>query len=166
LPVLDPRLNYKKLRRDYTEDPELLQYFENQKQALHAYFDEHYPATEPTTPSAHTPTNSANSNETRRGPINFAAFDQGPDDDANMDERDVNFEAPRILYLADLVQWWYARKAEYPRLYRFVRDILSIPGNFSSLMCKSMLGFNQALQLPCNAYSPVEEIPSRCGALV
>jgi hypothetical protein len=86
-----------------------LQYLEDQKQALRTYFDEHYPATEPTTPSARTTANSANSNETRPGPINFAAFDQGPDDDANMDELDTYFEAPRILYHADPVQWWYAR---------------------------------------------------------
>jgi hypothetical protein len=55
-------------------------------------------------------------------------FDQGPDDDMNMDKLDTYFEAPRILYHANPVQWWYARKAEYPRLYRFARDIMSIPG--------------------------------------
>ncbi|KAF7372589.1 Transposase-like protein [Mycena venus] len=46
-----------------------------------------------------------------------------------MDELDTYFEARRILYLADPVQWWYAHKAEYPRLYRFAGDILSIPGS-------------------------------------
>jgi hypothetical protein len=32
--VLDPRFNYKKLRKDYAEDPDLLQYPKDQKNAL------------------------------------------------------------------------------------------------------------------------------------
>jgi hypothetical protein len=40
--VLDPRLNYKKLRKDYTGDPELSRYLEKQKE-LRIYFDVHYP---------------------------------------------------------------------------------------------------------------------------
>jgi hypothetical protein len=46
------------------------------------------------------------------GPINFAAFDQGPDDDTDMNELDTYFEAPRIPYHMDPVQWWYARRSE------------------------------------------------------
>ncbi|KAF7350240.1 MICOS complex subunit [Mycena venus] len=90
-------------------NPELLQYLEDQ--ALRAYFEENYPATEPTTPSARSAANSANR----------------PDADTSMDELDTYFEAPHILHHADPVQWWSARKAEYPRRYQFARDIMSTP---------------------------------------
>jgi hypothetical protein len=102
-----------------------LQILEDQKNALRAYFDERYPATERTTPSARVPANSTNSNGTCTGPINFAAFDQGPDNDTDMDELDTYFEAPRIPYHMDPIQWWYARRSEYP-LYQFARDIMFV----------------------------------------
>ncbi|KAF9069556.1 hypothetical protein BDP27DRAFT_1420854 [Rhodocollybia butyracea] len=36
--LLDHRFNYKKLKKDYASDPDLLTYLEEQKQALHTYF--------------------------------------------------------------------------------------------------------------------------------
>jgi hypothetical protein len=30
----------------------------------------------------------------------------------------------------DQVQWWHGRRAQFPQLYRLVRDIFSIPGNY------------------------------------
>jgi hypothetical protein len=133
-PVLDPRFNYKKLSKDYTHDPELLQYLEQQKKELRAYFDKHYPVTESTKNSSshRTSTSTPHGSDARAGPINFAAFDQGSDDEGDMDELDIYFDAPRIPFQADPVQWWYARKAEYPRLYRLARDIMSIPGTLHS----------------------------------
>lgn len=124
--VLDPRFNYKKLRKDYAQDPELSQYLEAQKATLRAYFDEHYPAAPTSKPSAATTATSDSSNQPKV--INFAAFDQGSDVEDERDELDTYFDAPRVPRDADPVQWWYARKAEYPRLYRLARDILSIPG--------------------------------------
>jgi hypothetical protein len=42
-----------------------------------------------------------------------------------MDELDTYFEAPRIPYHMDPIQWWYARRSEYP-LYQFARDIMFV----------------------------------------
>jgi hypothetical protein len=63
--------------------------------------------------------------------INFAVFDQGSDNEDERDELDSYFDAPRIGLDADPVQWWYTRKAEYPRLYQLARDIMSIPGKIA-----------------------------------
>jgi hypothetical protein len=30
----------------------------------------------------------------------------------------------------DPLQWWYGRRAQFPQLYRLVRDIFSIPGTY------------------------------------
>jgi hypothetical protein len=131
LTVLDPRFNYKKLRKDYAGDHDLLKYLEEQKKELRAYFDEHYPASESSSNSSARATTTSNTFGARAGPINFAAFDQGSDDEGDADELNTYFDAPRVPLHTDPVQWWYARKAEYPRLYRFARDIMSIPVSFS-----------------------------------
>ncbi|KAJ6619367.1 ribonuclease H-like domain-containing protein [Mycena sp. CBHHK59/15] len=128
--LLDPRFNYKKLRKDYGQDEELIEYLEAQKVALRAYFDEHYPASGASKPSAPTTASgAANGSAARPTVINFAALDPDTDEENSSDEPSNYFDAPRIPMNADPVQWWYARKAEFPRLYRLARDIMSIPGS-------------------------------------
>jgi hypothetical protein len=72
--VLDPRLNYKKLCKDYAGDPELSQYLE--KQELWIYFDVHYPAS---VSSKTATTRTTTGSESSHRPINFD--DDGSDDD-------------------------------------------------------------------------------------
>ncbi|KAJ7193247.1 hypothetical protein GGX14DRAFT_593055 [Mycena pura] len=53
----------------------------------------------------------------RFGTVNFSAFDlDGDDDEDESDELDRYFSSARALSDADPVQWWYARKDEFPRL--------------------------------------------------
>jgi hypothetical protein len=82
-------------------------------------------------PSAATATAVDGAGSSRPKVINFAVFDQGSDNEDERDELDSYFDAPWIGLDADPVQWWYARKAEYPRLYQLARDIMSIPGKIA-----------------------------------
>jgi hypothetical protein len=131
LTVLDPRFNYKKLCKDYTNDPDLSEYLETQKKALCQCLDGNYP-TDSSTGAAPTASTSGEPGVfgNRSGMINFAALDQGSDDEEDNDELTRYFDAPRAPSHSDPVDWWFARKWEFPRLYRFARDIMSIPGKF------------------------------------
>jgi hypothetical protein len=107
----------------------LLPYLEVQKVAFQSYFDNNYPVLSSTTThstaTASAPTNTTTS---RPGIINFAAYDQGSDEEGEAEELERYFDAPRAPAQTDPVQWWYAWKSEFPRLYRLARDIMSIPG--------------------------------------
>ncbi|KAJ6548864.1 hypothetical protein B0H19DRAFT_1265655 [Mycena capillaripes] len=93
--LLDPRFNYKKLRKDYAQDDELSAYLETQKTELRAYFEEHYPAKSPKpTAAAPGPTDGS---ATRPVVFNFAAYDPGTDDEEENDELDTYFDAPSIF---------------------------------------------------------------------
>ncbi|KAJ7334018.1 hypothetical protein DFH08DRAFT_965777 [Mycena albidolilacea] len=79
--ILDPRFNYKKLRKDYANDPDLSEDLETQKKALSRQdLDENYPAGSSTgaAPTAST-----------------SALDQGSDDEEDNDELTRYFDAPR-----------------------------------------------------------------------
>jgi hypothetical protein len=64
--------------------------------------------------------------------ISFAALDQGSNDEEDNDELTCCFDAPRAPSHADPVDWWFAKKREFPCLYWFVHDIMSIPGKFQA----------------------------------
>lgn len=47
-------------------------------------------------------------------------------DESNIvNEKCHRFAAPKVL---EPVKWWYARRAQFPRLSQFARDIHTIPG--------------------------------------
>ncbi|KAJ7604858.1 hypothetical protein B0H17DRAFT_1189671 [Mycena rosella] len=119
--ILDPRFNYKKLRKDYANDYELAEYLETQKAALRVYFDTKYPPSSSTS----APTTPASKSATRPGVINFAAYDQGSDNETENDEIERYFEAPRAPWDTDPVQWRYARKTEFPRSAVAVERVFS-----------------------------------------
>jgi len=121
---LDPRFNYKKLKKDYANDPGLLAYLEEQKVALSVYFEQFYP-TKSSEPSANSFPPKAS--ESQPGIINFSDFDQD-DEEPEGSELERYFDAPRAAPQTDPVQWWYARKVESPRLYQMARDFMAIPG--------------------------------------
>jgi hypothetical protein len=123
--VLDPRFNYKKLKKDYATDIELLEYLEEQKKALHTYFNTSYPPNSPTIACSSTTTCNMSQNS---GIINFAAIDLESDGEEEGDELEQYFDAPRASSQTNPVQWWYARKTELPRLYEMAQDFMSIPG--------------------------------------
>jgi hypothetical protein len=41
---------------------------------------------------------------------------------------------PEPFEVVDLLQWWYSRRLQFPQLYRLARNVLCIPGIFSSLL--------------------------------
>lgn len=125
--VLDPRFNYKKLKKDYAGDPDLLSYLETQKEALREYFDEFYPTLSSDTTTSQAPCTTREASK-RPGVINFAELDLGSDDEDEGDELARYFDAPRASSETDPVQWWFTRKTESPRLYRMARDFMAIPG--------------------------------------
>jgi hypothetical protein len=47
--------------------------------------------------------------------------------------------SPEDIDHCDPIQWWFARRAQFPRLFRFARDILAIPGVFFLLLSMVIL---------------------------
>jgi hypothetical protein len=77
----------------------------SKKKELCAYFNEHYSASELSSNSSALATTTLNTFGARAGPINFAAFDQGSDDEGDVDELNTYFDAPRVPIHMDPVQW-------------------------------------------------------------
>ncbi|KAJ7714916.1 ribonuclease H-like domain-containing protein [Mycena metata] len=99
--ILDPRFNYKKLKKDYASDAELSAYLETQKKALREYLDNNYPPT--SSAASEAPASAADSDvrdkiASKPGAINFnfAAFDDDSDDDQDGDELNAYFECSAV----------------------------------------------------------------------
>ena len=129
--VLDPRLNIKKLRCQYASNADLKAYLEVQIEALRTFFDENYPESSP----VHAQTAAQTTSTLTSGYEDLAAFMFGPADAVESDELNRYFECIAAAPAVNPVEWWYARKAEFPRLYRLARDIMTIPGEWSFLLC-------------------------------
>lgn len=141
--VLDPRFNYKKLKKDYTGDPDLLSYLETQKAALQVYFDEFYPPLSSDTTTSQI-VSTTNEGSKQPGIINFAEFDLGSDDEAEGDELTRYFDAPRASSETDPIQWWFTRKTESPRLWRMARDFMAVPGVSLAILCFCFIMSNRS----------------------
>ncbi|KAJ8515669.1 hypothetical protein ONZ45_g6946 [Pleurotus djamor] len=131
--LLDPRIGYERLREDYHDDQDLLDYLEDSKKNLHDFFRSRY-AHHGTSSSATTTTTSlskARPARPQQSPqkVNFTKRYQQterPDADQLLDF----FKVPQENFdHCDPIKWWVGRKSQFPDLFRLARDILSIPGS-------------------------------------
>jgi hypothetical protein len=146
--VLDPRISYEGLKADFEHDEELLDGLEAAKSKLETHFRLHYadkvaPSAQPSVrqPAQSTSRIQASPEKdfTKRYRVaRRAAFDE---------LRDYYSLSCEDFNTCDPVQWWFARKAQFPNLFCLARDILTIPGTD----CRSAftLVFNLNVRLCC-----------------
>ncbi|KAF7346964.1 Transposase-like protein [Mycena venus] len=125
--LLDPRLSYEGLRRDYADDPELLAGLETAKNQLQVHYNTHYANTNTAVSQQQLPPGS---------PVKFNIFARyGPQTgstDSAKNELAEYFRLtnnPPSFEDTDPLKWWYMRRNKFPKLYRLARDMLCIPGS-------------------------------------
>lgn len=144
--VLDPRISYNALKDEFDDDFTMLNQLEDSKTKLRAHFSAKYMSSLTSSRSAQlsstpstsmlsvtsdltTTTSQTNSspkkNFTARFQRKHAAVDE-LSEFWNLEQEDFENCNP--------VKWWYGRRAQFPNLYRLVRDIFSIPGMFLAFL--------------------------------
>jgi hypothetical protein len=114
--VLDPRISYEGLKSDFYHDDDLLQELETAKTALDNHFKANYaarnhnivPVTPPLTASSSCELGSPQKDFTARYQVHRRVV---------LDELREYYSLPREDFKhCDPVQWWFARKAQFPNL--------------------------------------------------
>jgi hypothetical protein len=140
--VLDPRISYDALKEEFDDDFTMLNQLEDSKTKLRAHFNAKYMSSPTSSGSAQlssTPSSSMLSvtsdsthttSQTNSSPQkNYTARFQRKR--AAVDELSEFWNLKQEDFeKCDPVQWWYGRRAQFPNLYRLVRDLFSIPGMF------------------------------------
>lgn len=127
--VLDPRISYEGIRGDYEDDFDLSSYLETAKTLLHAHYENNYvtaatPATETADPP---PTDSRALPQKKSFTDRYKRRER-----VSIDELAEYFKlVPEDFDACDPIEWWWARRFQFPNLHRFALDMLSIPGAFS-----------------------------------
>jgi hypothetical protein len=129
--VLDPRIGYKGLLADHVEEPGLLAHIDSRKEELEVYYQEKY--AKKVTPQVATASSPAPStfSQAPDSPekVNFTARYSQRQPLGSRNELEEFFRlTPELWESCDPVQWWGARKLQFPNLSRLARDLLSIPG--------------------------------------
>jgi len=125
--VLDPRISYHGLLVDCGDDASLKSHLELAKERLAARYREHYmPRAPAAAPQSSVPQPSSPQK------VNFTArYKQKSRSD--IDELEEFWKLPQEDFEnCDPVQWWAGRRAQFPGLSRYARDIFCIPGDLSS----------------------------------
>jgi hAT family C-terminal dimerisation region len=127
--VLDPRISYSGLLADCSDDSDARAHLETTKEHLHSHFHTKYnkPLPARTTPVAST---SAVNGSPQK--VDFTSHYRNLPQ-AYTDEVQEYFKLPRENFdTCDPLQWWAGHRSQCPNLYHFARDILSIPGEFTT----------------------------------
>lgn len=115
------------MHEDYADDPALLEYLEEAKTELRVFYDSNYA----NIPSVSKPNHTESPVPSQRQPtkaVNFTARYQRKQR-LTVDELDVYLNIQREDYsTCEPLKWWVGRQAQFPNLWRLVRDIFSIPG--------------------------------------
>ena len=131
--VLDPRISYEGMKLDYANDPILSEYLESSKKDLREYYETHYankhnPPSQISTPRAFSSSSSAAPSHSPQK--NFTArFHRKTA--TTLNELDEFFKLPpEDFETCNPIYWWMGRRAQFPNLFWFARDLLSIPGAY------------------------------------
>ncbi|KAJ8515596.1 hypothetical protein ONZ45_g6994 [Pleurotus djamor] len=124
--LLDPRISYKTLKDDYKEDKTLTDYLETSKAKLTAHFNTHYKSRTPTPVSASSSSQSVTSESSRK---DLLAIYRQRKTAVPESEIEAYWNLPLTDLDADPIQWWTARREQFPNLSQLAYDILGIPGN-------------------------------------
>lgn len=127
--VLDPRISYSGLLADCGDDLDAHAHLEVTKEHLHAHFRAKYDKVL-AAPAAPVASTSAMNKSPQK--VDFTSrYRNLPQ--AFTDEVQEYFKLPRENFdTCDPLQWWAGRRSQFPNLSRFARDILSIPGEFTT----------------------------------
>jgi hypothetical protein len=129
---------------DCDDDWDARAHLETCKERLHTHFRAKYdkPLPAPTAPGPVASTSTANRSPQR---VDFTSrYRNLPQ--AFTDEVQEYFKLPRANFdTCDPLQWWAGRCLQFPNLSRFARDVLSIPGEFTTV---SFLLFDNLLMFP------------------
>jgi hypothetical protein len=126
--VLDPRISYEGLCKDYQDDNDLLEELDKAKANLRQHFLSNYASTgtsiadpipDPTVPNGSPQKISFISRYSKKR--RTAIF-------CEIDEYFRLTKEPEPFDTVDPLQWWYAQRDKFPNLYHLARDILAIPG--------------------------------------
>jgi hypothetical protein len=133
--VLDPRIGYESLRRDFADEPDLLDSLNASVRHMRTRLDTLYQGktTAPvvTTPAPPIPSSSRAHFRTSPQKPNFTRRYQ-QSGRQSVDEIDTFIKLPQEDFEnCDPIAWWYARRFQFPRLYWLARDVLAIPGIFT-----------------------------------
>jgi hypothetical protein len=124
--VLDPRISYSALKDEFEDDIGLSSHLEIVKDDLQNHYKTHYAPAPPSLSKPSQPSISATSKASPQK--NFISrFNRKPR--TSTDELLEFWSLPQEdIETCDPLHWWYGRRAQFPNLYRLVRDIFSIPG--------------------------------------
>ena len=118
------------MAKDYRTEPDLLADIEKSKAFMVEHFKLHYPpVSNDTETPATAPTVPAGNGSPQK--INFlsryATTGSFSNDWNELDEY-FRITVQPVDFEQDPVEWWHARRHQFPCLYRMARDILCIPG--------------------------------------
>jgi hypothetical protein len=141
LPVLDPRISYESLLDDYKDDVELHADLEKSVVNLREHYINNY-ASIGTTSSDPTPDptvqNGSPQKQKRTFTSRYGKHRRPTTAASELDEYFRLTKNPEPFDSVDPLQWWYARKDQFPNLYRLARDVLAIPGMLSHISVVSI----------------------------
>ena len=153
--MLDPRISYEGMREDYANDPDLLQYLENTTMDLRNHYSVHYgidwAARRAAKQCELTRVGSSAPMDTSPSRVNFTArYKKKERLDRN--ELEEYFKLGREEWEGcDPLQWWVARRGQFPSLYCLACDILTIPGKFNLVLGLQLSSFS--IESPINRFS-------------
>ncbi|KIJ26864.1 hypothetical protein M422DRAFT_272011 [Sphaerobolus stellatus SS14] len=132
--ILDPRINYKGLVNDHSEEPDLLEQIEKCKSALETHYVLYYSGRIAVRKRLQLKQTSSSASLSGSGlppspeKFNFTPrYAKQPANDRN--ELEEHFrQVPELWDGCDPVKWWGARQAQFPNLCRLAQDVTEIPG--------------------------------------
>jgi hypothetical protein len=122
-------MSYSVLKDEFENDIDLSSHLEISKDNLHKHYKDHYaPSSSPSTSQPSSQPVSATSKASPQK--NFISrLNRKPR--TSTDELLEFWSLPQEdIENCDPLHWWYGRRAQFPNLYRLVRDIFSIPGEY------------------------------------
>ena len=131
---------YEGLEEDFAADPDLLGHLVTSKEQLHVFFNTNYAPRSCQSVSRQGSSTSVASLGSRRSPqkVDFTARYQKKER-VVVNELEEYFKLPREDFdTCEPLNWWRGRRSQFPRLYRLVIDIFSIPGK----LCRIILHYN------------------------
>lgn len=125
--MLDPRISFEGLAGDVEEDDTSAQMeLESSKEKLRIYYQTHYAKSSATTAESTPTIVSASAGSPQK--VDFTSRYKKKQKTLT-DEFELYFKQDQENFdTCDPIQWWFARRAQFPTLSQLALDILSIPG--------------------------------------
>jgi hAT family C-terminal dimerisation region len=130
---------YVGLEEDFATDPDLLGHLATSKERLQVFFNTNYALRSRQSVSRQGSSTSVVSSGSPQK-VNFTSRYQKKER-VVINELDEYFKLPQEDFdTCEPLSWWRGRRSQFPRLYRLVIDIFSIPGK----LCMIILHYNSS----------------------